>query len=633
MEKLTQETVNFTEKNIDRIAALFPSAITETKDADGKLKRVVNFDQLKQLLSDEVVDGDECYEFTWVGKKQSIIEGNRPIRKTLRPSKEESKNWETTENLYIEGDNLDVLKLLQNSYLNKVKMIYIDPPYNTGNDFVYRDNFKVSKEDYEEELGLFDEEENRLFKNTESNGRYHSDWCSMMYPRLQLARNLLTDDGVIFISIDDNEDYNLRKICDEVFGEKNFISQIVWERSYAPINLVKHFSKSHDLVFCYAKKLDYLHCLGLNRPESTNAKYSNPDNDPRGPWRTDNLSVGPVIESKVYKIITPSGRVCLPPKGRCWLYTKERYEEMVSDNRIWFGEDGNNVPSPKRFLSEVKQGLTPMTIWKYSEVGHNQDSMRELRELFDGEKIFDYSKPVKLIKQMLQLYTIGNDIILDFFSGSATTAHAVMQLNAEDGGNRKFIMVQLPEETDPKSEAYKAGYKNICEIGKERIRRAGKKIEEELKAKSKEGELFKDEEHKTPDTGFRVLKVDSTNMKDVYYSPSQYNQQMLLDLESNIKDDRTDIDLLYGVLLDWGVPLSLPHITENIDGKDVHFVNDTDLVACFEEQVPEEVIRAIAIRKPLRVVFRDSSFRNSPDKINVTEIFKTLSPETTIKVI
>lgn len=635
MEKLTQETVNFTEKNIDRIAALFPSAVTETKDADGKLKRVVNFDQLKQLLSGEVVDGDECYEFTWVGKKQSIIEGNRPIRKTLRPCKEESKNWDTTENLYIEGDNLDVLKLLQNSYLNKVKMIYIDPPYNTGNDFIYRDNFKVSKEDYEEELGLFDEEENRLFKNTETNGRYHSDWCSMMYPRLQLARNLLTDDGVIFISIDDNEVHNLRKICDEVFGEENFVAQIVWQKKYAATNDSKGFSTTHDYIIVYQKSEQFQRNL-LPRTEDQNKPYKNNDNDGRGLWRADNILVKTYSSTAVYPIVNPNtGKEYYPPKGSSWRANKETMEKWIFENRIFFGKDGNGAPQLKRYLNEVQQGRVPITWWTYEDAGHNDSANREVGVLFESKTPFDTPKPVKLLKLILQISTndFDNSIILDFFSGSATTAHAVMQLNAEDGGNRKFIMVQLPEETDPKSEANKAGYKNICEIGKERIRRAGKKIEEELKEKSKEGELFKDEERKTLDTGFRVLKMDSTNMKDVYYSPSQYNQQMLLDLESNIKDDRTDIDLLYGVLLDWGVPLSLPHITEKIGGKNVHFVNDTDLVACFEEQVSEEVIREIARRKPLRVVFRDSSFRNSPDKINVTEIFKTLSPETTIKVI
>mgnify|MGYP001237777085 CR=1 FL=1 len=662
MEKLTQETVNFTEKNIDRIAALFPSVVTETKDADGKLKRAVNFDQLKQLLSDEVVDGDECYDFTWVGKKQSIIEGNRPIRKTLRPCKEESKNWDTTENLYIEGDNLDVLKLMQNSYLNKVKMIYIDPPYNTGNDFVYRDNFKVSKEDYEEELGLFDEEENRLFKNTESNGRYHSDWCSMMYPRLQLARNLLTDDGVIFISIDDNELNNLIKICDEIFGEVNKIGLMTIQSNPRGSQASKHLSNVHEYILMYSKNSVLLELKGVLKSEESIIAYSEKDENGRkyrllglrqrgGAWKKEDR---PLMHYSIY--VNPiSGKVSLTkdkeycievipmrPTGELsrWTWGKEKLLteidkvigkpiRRIGDNDAWdvFRKDYIDDELGNLKTAKIK------TIWIEKEINY-QNAKNELNALFGNSEMFDFPKPTYIVKQLASmLFYEEKDVFLDFFSGSSTTAHAVMQLNAEDGGNRKFIMVQLPEETDPKSEAYKAGYKNICEIGKERIRRAGKKIEEELKAKSKEGELFKDEEHKTPDTGFRVLKVDSTNMKDVFYSPSQYNQQMLLDLESNIKDDRTDIDLLYGVFLDWGVPLSLPHSTENIDGKDVHFVNDTDLVACFEEHVPEEVIREIARRKPLRVVFRDSSFRNSPDKINVTEIFKTLSPETTIKVI
>ena len=644
MEKLTQETVNFTEKNIDRIAALFPSAITETKDADGKLKQAVNFDQLKQLLSNEVVDGDECYEFTWVGKKQSIIEGNRPIRKTLRPCKEESKNWDTTENLYIEGDNLDVLKLLQNSYLNKVKMIYIDPPYNTGNDFVYRDNFKFSKEDYEEELGLFDEEENRLFKNTETSGRYHSDWCSMMYPRLQLARNLLTDDGVIFISIDDNEVHNLRKICDEVFGEENFVANLIWtNKEGGGSSDSKMFRLKHEYILCYSRNIDYIEITGI--PVGNEDRYKLVDEylETRGKYYLQKLGMGSIqySESLDYPIEAPDGTRITPidnNKGRkaCWRWSKSKYEWGLVNGYIVIQKDRDDswTVYSKQYLNCDNEGniitRTQRPMGVIDEFSSTQAS-KLLYNMGLGDQ-FNYSKPIELIKYLIKRLP-NNDIILDFFSGSATTAHAVMQLNAEDGGNRKFIMVQLPEETDPNSEAYKAGYKNICEIGKERIRRAGKKIEEELNAKSKEGELFKEEEYRTPDTGFRVLKVDSTNMKDVYYSPSEYNQQMLLDLESNIKEDRTDIDLLYGVLLDWGVPLSLPHITEKIGGKDVHFVNDADLVACFEEHVPEEVIREIARRKPLRVVFRDSSFRNSPDKINVTEIFKTLSPETTIKVI
>ena len=630
MEKLTQETVNFTENNIEKIAALFPNAITETKDADGKLRRAVNFDQLKQLLSDEVVDGDECYEFTWVGKKQSIIEGNRPIRKTLRPCKEESKNWDSTENLYIEGDNLDVLKLLQNSYLNKVKMIYIDPPYNTGNDFVYRDNFKVSKEDYEEELGLFDEEENRLFKNTDSNGHFHSDWCSMMYPRLQLARNLLTDDGVIFISIDDNEVHNLRKICDEVFGEENFLTEIVWKHTQQSKNDERFFSRHYNINLVYSRNIEILPNFFFERTDSDNKNYSNPDNDSKGMWRSGDVRSPNYRKTLCYDILAPDGNIIRPPVNG-WRWSKETLIKKIRNKEIIFKNDFTGIIR-KIYLCD-QQGRTPENLWEGDKFGTTRQAAAEIKSLFDDIQVFDTPKPKQLVIQMAKLISDKNAIILDFFSGSATTAHAVMQLNAEDGGNRKFIMVQLPEETDPKSEAYKAGYKNICEIGKERIRRAGKKIEEELKAKSKEGELFEEKDTKKLDTGFRVLKEDSTNMKDVYYSPSEYNQQMLLKLENNIKGDRTDIDLLYGVLLDWGVPLSLPHITEKIGDKDVHFVNDADLVACFEENVPEEVIREIAGRKPLRVVFRDSSFRNSPDKINVTEIFKTLSPETTIKVI
>lgn len=657
MEKITQETVNFTEKNIDRIAALFPSAITETKDADGKLKRVVNFDQLKQLLSEEVVDGDECYEFTWVGKKQSIIEGNRPIRKTLRPCKEESKNWDKTENLYIEGDNLDALKLLQNSYLNQVKMIYIDPPYNTGNDFIYRDNFKVSKEDYEEELGLFDEEENRLFKNTETNGRYHSDWCSMMYPRLQLARNLLTEDGVIFISIDDNEVTNLKKISDEVFGEENFISSLAVQLNPRGRNLDKYIAKTHESVLVYLKNsFEDTTMIGLEKEGKMVEEYNRDDKDGKGAYRliglrNRNQAFNPITRPKLYFplfVNTTDGSVSISKDDN---HTLEILPETTEGIKTCWTWGKSKVENEKHLLIAEKSGegwrihrkdylirengettrTLPKSIWLDKEI-NNDYGKQEIKNLF-GKNVMSFPKSPYLVKKLIQFSTFTDSIILDFFSGSATTAHAVMQLNAEDGGNRKFIMVQLPEETEPNSEAYKAGYRNICEIGKERIRRAGKKIEEELKEKSKEGELFQDEERRTPDTGFRVLKVDSTNMKDVFYSPSQYNQQMLLELESNIKDDRTDIDLLYGVLLDWGVPLSLPHITEKIGGKDVHFVNETDLVACFEEQVPEEVIREIARRKPLRVVFRDSSFRNSPDKINVTEIFKTLSPETTIKVI
>lgn len=557
-------------------------------------------------------DAPEAYEFNWVGKQAARAEVLQPTKKTLRPVKEDSVDWDNTQNLYIEGDNLEVLKLLQKSYLGKVKMIYIDPPYNTGNDFVYHDDFAMSADEYAEASGAVDELGNKYIKNMDSNGRFHSDWCSMIYSRLMVARTLLTEDGVIFISIDDNENYNLRKICDEIFGSSNFIAEIVWERAYAPINMVKHFSKSHDYILCYAKDINKPVCNGLPRPESTNAKYSNPDNDPRGLWRTDNLSVGPVVPSKVYEIITPSGRVCLPPKGRCWLYTKERYEEMVADNRIWFGENGDNVPAPKRFLSEVKQGLTPMTIWKYTDVGHTQDSMRELRDLFDGEKVFDYSKPVKLMKQIVRLYTNSNenDIILDFFSGSASTAHAVLELNAEDNGNRHFMMVQLQEETPLDSEARKNGYMTIPEIGRDRIIRAASKI------------LKEHPEFINQDKGFRVFRLDEGNYEDVKRSPKEFKQDQLDLFLNNIKTDRNDLDLLFGCMLDWGVQLSQPMTQEVVDGKTIYTVNDGDLVACFAENVSEDVVKAMAEKMPLRVIFRDSCFAQDADKINIYETFK-----------
>ena len=630
MDKLRMESPDMTAQNIDHIAALFPNCITEMLDEEHSTpekkvyKRAVNFELLKQMLSPDVVDGDEAYEFTWVGKKAAIVEANKPIRKTLRPCVAESKDWDNTENLYIEGDNLEVLKLLQESYLGKVKMIYIDPPYNTGNDFIYADDFMRSQEEENEQMGMYDEDENRLFKNTDTNGRFHSDWCSMIYSRLMLARNLLTDDGVIFISIDDNEQENLKKMCSEVFGEDNFIAQVVWERAFAPINLKKHFSESHDYILCCAKNLNAAVCNGLPRNAEANDRYNNPDNDPRGPWTSGDLSVGPRVESKVYEIISPSGRTILPPSGYCWRLDQKTFEKYKMENRIWFGESGDNVPRIKRFLADVKQGITPMTIWKYSDVGHSQDATKRLKDLFDGKAYFDYPKPVALIMRALLLYSSKDSIILDFFSGSATTAHAVMQVNAEDGGHRKFIMVQLPEKCDEASEAYKAGYKNICEIGKERIRRAGEKI---LKEQLANNNSTLNSPNSKLDIGFRVLKLDSTNMKDVYYAPSDYDQDFLHQLESNIKDDRTDLDLLFGCLIEWGLPLSLPYKSEQLGGCTVHTYNDGDLIACFDANVPESVVKEIAQRKPLRAVFRDSGFASSPEKINMFEIFKLYMPE------
>lgn len=621
---MKMESIDIIAQNVENIGNLFPDCITEARDENGKIQKVVDRDRLMQKFSHKIIGGGttERYEFTWVGKNASKVEANTTTNKTLRPCIEESKDWDNTENLYIEGDNLEVLKLLQNSYFNKVKMIYIDPPYNTGNDFIYIDDFAQNIDEYEEAKGSFDEEGNRLFKNTDTNGRFHSDWCSMIYPRLVLARNLLADDGVIFISIDDNEQENLKKICDEVFGEKNFIAQIIWERAYAPVNLKKHFSENHDYIICYAKDIDKAICNGLPRASEANDRYSNPDNDPRGIWKSDNLSVGPIVQSKIYEIITPGGRKVLPPEGYCWRLSKEKFKEFVKDNRIWFGKDGNNVPSIKRFLTEVKQSITPMTIWKYSEVGHSQDAKQNLKKLFDGKSFFDYPKSVELIKRCIQLYSNESSIILDFFSGSATTAHAVMQLNAEDGGKRKFIMVQLPEETDEKSEAFKAGYKNICEIGKERIRRAGEKIKEEAGLNGQD-----------LDIGFRVLKLDSSNMKDIYYSADEYDQGMLENMQSNTKEDRTDLDLLFGCLVDWGLELDKPYTTKVINGHKVHIYNDGDLVACFEKDLDMKTIDEIAKLQALRVVFCDNSFIDSATKINVAEHFKMIAPDTDIKVI
>ncbi|MGO5326544.1 site-specific DNA-methyltransferase [Oscillospiraceae bacterium LCP21S3_A1] len=617
MDKLRMESPDMTAQNIDRIAALFPNCVTEASDGHGGIKRAINFELLKQMLSPDVVDGDERYEFTWVGKKAAIVEANKPIRKTLRPCVEESKNWDTTENLYIEGDNLEVLKLLQESYLGKVKMIYIDPPYNTGNDFIYADDFMRSQEEENEQMGMYDEDENRLFKNTDTNGRFHSDWCSMIYSRLMLARNLLADDGVIFISIDDNEQENLKKCCDEVFGGQNFVAQLVWERAYAPKNDARFISNSHDYVLMYARNLANFVIGRLPRTEEANARYQNPDNDPRGVWKPSDLSVKTYNAACDYPITTPSGRVIEPPAGRCWRLSKNAFLERLQDNRIYFGADGNSVPCMKRFLTELKyDGMAPTSIMFYKEVGHSQEGAKEVTKLLDAGA-FDGPKPVRLLTRLLTLANLKDDsIVLDFFSGSATTAHAVMQMNADKGSHIKYAMVQLPEMCDEEGTAYKAGFSTICEIGKERIRRAGDKIKSESPMTTQD-----------LDIGFRVLKLDDTNMKDVYYAPDDYDQNMLAGLESNIKDDRTDLDLLFGCLIDWGLPLSLPYKSEQIDGCTVHTYNNGDLIACFDANIPESVVKEIAKRKPLRAVFRDSGFASSPEKINVFEIFKLYMPE------
>ena len=647
MNHMKFESPDMVAENIDRIAALFPNCITEMLDEEHSTpekkvyKRAVNFELLKQMLSPDVVDGDEAYEFTWVGKKAAIVEANKPIRKTLRPCVAESKDWDTTENLYIEGDNLEVLKLLQESYLGKIKMIYIDPPYNTGNDFIYADDFMRSQEEENAQMGMYDEDENRLFKNTDTNGRFHSDWCSMIYSRLMLARNLLTDDGVIFISIDDNEQENLKKCCDEVFGGQNFVAQLVWERAFSPKNDARFISNSHDYVLMYAKNITQFVIGRLPRTEEANARYSNPDNDPRGVWMSSDISVKTYNAECDYPITAPSGRVIEPPAGRCWSLSKKAFLERLQDNRIWFGPDGNGVPRIKRFLTDLKhEGMAPTSIMFFKDVGHSQEGAQEVSKLLDGG-FFSGPKPQRLMQRLLTLANLNTDsVVLDFFSGSASTAHAVMSKNAEDGGHRKFIMVQLPEKCDEQSEAYKAGYKNICEIGKERIRRAGEKLLQDVTSGrgNSKGEGWGCGMPVTPeerafaiknilDIGFRVLKLDDTNMKDVYYAPDDYDQGMLAGLESNIKDDRTDLDLLFGCLIDWGLPLSLPYKSEQLGGCTVHTYNDGDLIACFDTNIPESVVKEIAQRKPLRAVFRDSGFASSPEKINVFEIFKLYMPE------
>lgn len=643
MDKMRMESLDITAQNVERIGGVFPNCITEKVDENGKIKKAINFELLKQMLLPDVVEGDERYEFTWVGKKAAIVEANKPIRKTLRPVMNDetvptgadsegkpycssgSKNWDTTENLYIEGDNLEVLKLLQESYLGKVKMIYIDPPYNTGNDFIYADDFMHSQEEENQQMGMYDEETGeRLFKNTDTNGRFHSDWCSMIYSRLMLARNLLTDDGVIFISIDDNETDNLKKICNEVFGEANYITQITWEKRYTRSNNAKMFASLVDFIFVY-RRSGALSELKESRSEKNDSIYSNPDNDPRGVW-TSVSYVNPATREQrpnlCYEIENPITQKRISHPTNAWKYEYATYMQHVAENKLYWGKNGENqYPRLKKFLSEMDGGIVPANLWYYKDVGTTDIASKELASLI-GRAVFDFPKSVALIQKMLDIGADKDSIILDFFSGSATTAHAVMQLNAKDGGHRKFIMVQLPEKCDEKSEAYKAGYKNICEIGKERIRRAGEKIKSESPLTT--GDL---------DVGFRVLKLDDTNMKDVYYAPDDYSQGLLAQLESNIKEDRTDLDLLFGCLLDWGLPLSMPYSSEQIDGCTIHTYNDGDLIACFDENVSDSVVKEIAKRQPLRAVFRDSSFANSPAKINVTEIFKLLAPDTRVKVI
>ncbi len=669
MDKMRMESVNMTAQNIEKIGALFPNCITETKGADGKPKKAINFDLLRQMLSGDVLEGDEAYEFTWVGKKAAIVEANKPIRKTLRPCKEESVNWDSTENLYIEGDNLEVLKLLQESYLGKVKMIYIDPPYNTGSDFIYRDSFKQSVEEYEDELGVHDEDGNRMFKNTDTNGRFHSDWCSMIYSRLMLARNLLTDDGVIFISIDENEVNTLKAICDEAFGASNFIAELIW--SAGRKNDSKYISVSHEYILCYFKDAlwvkenkilwrekkqglsdiyaEYEHLKKIYGEDCTSIEKelkgwykSLPDGHPakdhshycrvdkNGIFFADNIS-WPGGGGPKYQVLHPVTQKPVKIPSRGWLTNEATMKEWIAQGRVKFGKDENGVPTLKSYLKDREYNVPYSVFYK-----DGRAASKRLATLM-GDKVFENPKDEEIIQRIVQFCgTDDGDIILDFFSGSATTAHAMFLSDAEQNKHRKFILVQLPATIDPQKEASEKAKKvaqnavnlldtigvphNICEIGKERIRRAAQKIAEEHPEAKFDG-------------GFRVLKLDDTNMKDVYYAPGDYEQNLLDMFESNIKEDRTDLDLLFGCLLEWGLPLSLPYKSENIEGCTVHNYNDGDLIACFDENIPDSVIKTIAKGQPLRAVFRDSSFANSPSKINVTQIFKELAPDTSVKVL
>lgn len=677
MDKLKMQTANKADENFRKLAAMFPNAVTETINENGEVVRAIDKDVLMQEISCTVVDGnEERYQFTWPDKKKSVLLANAPINKTLRPVREDetvptgadsegkpycstgSVDFDTTENLYIEGDNLEVLKLLQETYLGKIKMIYIDPPYNTGNDFVYEDDFAQSADEYLANSGQFDEDGNRMVQNTESNGRFHTDWLNMIYPRLKLAKDLLSDDGIIFISIDDNELENLKKICEEIFGESNFVANIVWKHTQQSKNDELHFSRQYNHTVVYAKNKSCLHRFYFERTDEDNKNYSNPDNDPKGMWRSGDVRSPNYRKTLCYDIVAPNGNIIKAPANG-WRWSEESIKEKLSTGEIKFKDDFSGIIR-KIYLCD-QPGRTPENLWEGSRFGTTRQAAAMIKELFDGIQVFDTPKPIELIRSMIIIALKDNNaIVLDFFSGSATTAHAVMQLNAEDGGHRKFIMVQLPEVTDEKSEAYKAGYKTICEIGKERIRRAGAKINKEnerlkdvpLLKDDKDIQLFNsiaqnghDAVERTKsafercdvsyslDTGFRVLKCDTSNMKEVYYNPAEYEASLFSSLEDNIKEDRTPEDLLFQVMLDLGVLLSSKIEETTIAGKKVFNVEDNYLIACFDDNVTEDVITEIAKQKPYYFVMRDSSMANDSVATNFDQIFATYSPDTVRKVL
>ena len=630
-------TQDIVDVNVGKIGKLFPNCLTERVGENGRLEHAIDFDKLRVELSKGIVEGQqERYQFTWPGKREAMRIANTPTNMTLRPDRESSVDFDNTGNLYIEGDNLEVLKLLREDYLGKVKMIYIDPPYNTGNDFVYEDDFSQTAGEFRDKSGMFDEDGNMILQNyevnSESNGRFHTDWLNMIYPRLKVARDLLTEDGVIFISIDDNEVENLRKVCDEVFGERNFIAQLIWERAYSPKNDARFISNSHDYVIMFAKNIDNYVIGRLDRTDEANARYQNPDNDPRGVWKPSDLSVKTYNAECDYPITTPTGRIIEPPAGRCWSLSKKAFFERLQDNRIWFGSDGNSVPCIKRFLTELKyDGMAPTSILFYKEVGHSQEGAKEVVSLFGDKGVFDGPKPVRLLQRLITLANLKDDsIVLDFFSGSATTAHALMKTNLEKGTDRKFILVQLPEKVSDKKKDQ--GYGTICEIGKERIRRAGKKILEELATKKAENGLFDKESEPTRlDVGFRVLKLDTSNMQDVYYTPEDSSAATLFD--DNVKPDRTPEDLLFQVMLEYNLPLSAKIERKTIAGKEVFSVNDDYLIACFDENVNETVITEVAKRKPLYFIMRDSSLSSDQVADNFEQIFNAYSKDTIRRIL
>ncbi len=617
---------NLTQDNVARIRELFPNCVTEAKGENGAVKLAVDFDQLRQELAESIVEGpQERYHLNWPGKREALLTANAPIAKTLRPCREESVDFDTTKNLFIEGDNLDALKLIQDNYLGKVRAIYIDPPYNTGGDFVYDDDFAEGFGDYLARSNQIDTESNRLVLNTEANGRFHSDWLTMIFPRLRLARNLLQEDGVIFISIDDNEVSRLRNVCDEVFGSENFITCFVWQKTLTRRNDARLVSTAHEYILAYARDITKARILRVDADEKQRATYTNRDNDPRGDWLSVPFHAPNLRPNLTYPITTPGGRVLMPPAGRHWSTTKEKFEVLLADDRIYFGKDGNGMAQRKKFWLEREEGMVPWTWWSFDYAGENREATKEIKDLFDNESPFSAPKPTKLIKRLFNLVSAKDgDLFLDFFGGSGTTAQAVLQLNSEDGVNRKYIVVQIAEACSEETVAYKNGYSNIAAITKERLRRCGK-------------EVLRGNNHKYSknDVGFRALRIDTSNLADVFYVPDALDKANLDLFVDNIKPDRTPEDLLFQVMLDWGVDLALPIAKQAIQGKDVFFVDGNALAACFDASgsIDEVFVKELAKHEPLRVVFRDAGFKNSTVKINVEQIFKLLSPATEVKCI